>query len=580
VRRRNRPSGRPDRKRHSTTGSESRPSDFPLGVAVAAVVIALVAGFVLRVIDLKADPPASLSWSSAVYSDEAHNAYSARNSTLYGRTQVDDYVPYLVYPWLNLFTDLVFRVVGIGFVQLKIVSLLAGLLLILAMYFLGRPVSRRAGAIAAVVTGFCFPLVMYSRIGLAEMTQVLLVAATIAFLARAETSRAAAVLSGVCALFAVLFVKVSAGFLPVAALLLLVFELIRARHRHVRPRVIANQALLWLLGAAIPFAVWLAVIFIPHRATYLAYVFEHSVGAAGGHPRSVLEYLLNAFSVGSFTKLYDHFPFAAALGFAVLPAFAGRAGRTAVFSALVLVSGVAMLGYGYYHPTRYELFSLVPLIAGFAFAIDRLLEKDVRIGHPWPRFAGALFYGLWLWPLAAQVTFRLAGKRAGTNSAVIVALVIGLVASFLLWGLHRITRGGVPLRARLLRFGLAGALVLLALGHDVKLYTSWYGSRTHAMYDASCDLDRTLPDSSVTGGFWAPALLSTSHKRAVFISTQWGANITDPIARFGLTHLVIANPEEFGALDSITGGRVSQANVVRVYELSYPFVVAVVKLEP
>ncbi len=542
--------------------------------------IALVSGFVLRVIDLKADPPANLSWSSAVYSDEAHNAYSARNWTLYGRVQVDDYVPYVVYPWLNLFTGLVFRIAGIGFVQLKIVSLLAGLLLILAMYFLGRSVSRRAGTIAAVVTGFCFPLVMYSRLGLAEMTQVLLVAATIAFLARADTSRAAAVLSGVCALFAVLFVKVSAGFLLVAALLLLVSELIRSGLRHVRPRAIAGQALLWLLGASIPFAVWFAVIFIPHRVTYLAYVFEHSVGSPGGHPASISNYLLNAFSVGSFSKLYDHFPVPAALGFAALPAFAGRAGRTAVFSALILVSGVAMLGYGYYHPTRYELFSLVPLIAGFAFAIDRLLERDIRIGHPWPRLTGTLFYGLWLWPLAAQVTFRLAGRRAGTNSAVIVALVVGLTASFGLWGLHRITRGGIPLRARLLRFGLAAALILVALGHDVKLYTSWYGARTHAMYDASRDLDRTLPDSSVAGGFWAPALLSTSHKRALFIGSQWGANVTDPIARFGLTHLVIANPEEFEALDSITGGRASQASIVRVYTLSYPFVAAVLKLEP
>lgn len=564
----------------STAGPTGSSPDFPLRIAVAVVALALVSGFVLRTIDLKADPPYNLSWSSAVYSDEAHDAYSARNWALYGRRQVDDYAPYVVYPWLNLFTGLVFRIAGIGFVQLKIVSLLAGLLLIVTMYFLGRSVSRRAGAIAAAVTACSFYLVMYSRLGLAEMTQVLLVAATIAFLARADKSRAAAVLSGTCALFAVLFVKVSAGFLLVAVLLTLVYELVRAGLEHARPRTIVSQALLWLLGASIPFAVWLAVIFLPHRQTYFAYVFEHSVGLQSGHPADISRYLLNAFSVGSWSGLFDRLPVVATLGFAALPGLAGRAGRTAVLSALILVAGVGMLGYVYYHPDRYELFTLIPMIAGFAFVVDRLIEKEVRVGHPWPHLPGALLYGLWLWPLAAQVTFRLAHHRDGTNGAVVAALVAGLVASFGLLGLHRITHGGVPLRGRMLRFGLAAALVLLVLGRDIRLYASWYGTRTHVMYVCSRDLDRTLPDSSVTGGFWAPALLSTSHKRALFISDQWGANLTDPIARFGLTHIVVNGDEELRLLDSVTGGRALIAPVIRLYEINNLTLVGVAKLQP
>ena len=556
-----------------------RSPDFPLRITIAIVALALVAGFALRAIDLKADPPPKLSWSSAIYSDEAHNAYSARNWALYGRWTVDDYAPYVVYPWLNLFTGLVFRIAGIGFVQLKIASLLAGLLLIIVMYFLGRSVSRRAGAIAAIIAGFSFPLVMYSRLGLAEVTQVLLVAATIAFLARAGSSRVAAVLSGACALFSVLFVKVSALFIPVAALLVLVYELVLARRSLGRRAELVNQALYWLLGATVPLAVWLAVIFIPHRETYLAYVVHHSFGAKAGHPTGVGAYLLNAFSVGSFSKLYDRLPVVAALGFAALPALVDRAGRTAVFSALVLVAGVAMLGYGYYHPDRYELFSLIPLMAGFAFAVDRLLEREIRIGHPWPHPGGMLCYGLWLWPLAAQMTFRLAGRRGGTNSALITALVAAQVVSFGLWRLHRATHGGIRLQGRLLRSGLAVAFLLLALGLDIKLYAGWYGTRTHLMYDCSRDLDKALPDSSVTGGFWAPALLSTSHKHALFISDQWGVNLTDPVARFRLTHLVVTDEDEYRLLDSITGGRVSQANVLRQYQVRDRSVV-VLELRP
>ena len=554
--------------------------DFPLRLAVAIVALALVAGFVLRTLDLKADPPRKLSWSSAIYSDEAHNAYSARNWVLYGRWQVDDYMPYVVYPWLNLFTGIVLRIAGVGFVQLKIVSLLAGLLFIVAMYFLGRSVSRRAGTIAAVATAFSYYFVMYSRLGLAEMTQILLVAGTIAFLARAAGSRVAAMASGACALSAILFIKVSAIYLLPAALLLLIYELVRARLEHLRPGAIVSQALFWLLGASVPLTVWLLAIFIPHRDTYVAYVLEHSVGIQAGHPRSVLDYLLNAFSVGSFSTLYDRLPVLAALGFATLPALARRAGRSAVYSVLILVTGVAMLGYGYYHPDRYELFTLVPMIAGFAFAVDRLLEREVRIGHPWPRLIGVLLYGLWLWPLAAQVTFRLADERGGTKVAAIIALAAALVASFGLWGLHKITRGGIPLRHRLLRICLAAALVLLVLGRDIKLYADWYGARSHSMYDCSRDLDRVLPDSAVAGGFWAPALLATSHKRALFISNQWGANLVDPIERFGLTHIVVTGAEEFALLDSILDGRLARAKALRYYRINDVVVLGVAELRP
>ncbi len=573
------PSG-PNRRQPSTSRAPGQPSDLPLSITIAIVAVALVSGFVLRAIDLKADPPIDLSWSSAIYSDETHNAYSARNWALYGRWQMDDYAPYVVYPWLNLFTGIVFRIAGIGFVQPKIASLLAGLLLIAAMYYLGRAVSRRAGVIAAIVTAFSFHLIMYSRLGLAEMTQLLLVAATIALLARASISRTAAVLSGACALFAVLFVKVSAVFLLVAAFLLLVYELLRPRFVPARRGDIARQALFWLLGASVPVAAWLVLIFIPHRGTYLAYVVEHSVGAQGGHPESIPEYVLNVFSVGSWSWLYDSLPALGVIGFATLPAFVGRAGRTAVFSVLVLVAGVGILGYVYYHPPRYELFTLIPLIAGFAFAVDRLLESEVRVGHPWPHLRGALFYGLWLWPLAAQVTFRLAQRRDGTNGAAVAALAAALVGSFGLWGLHRITRGGILLRARLLRYALAAAFMVLVLRSDIRLYSRWHSTRTHVLYDCSRDLDQALPDSAVAGGFWAPALLSTSHKRALFISNQWGANLVDPIGRYGLTHFVVTGFEELQLLDSITRGRASQAKVLRLYDITDVVLVGVAELQP
>jgi hypothetical protein len=100
------------------------------------------------------------------------------------------------------------------------------------------------------------------------------------------------------------------------------------------------------------------------------------------------------------------------------------------------------------------------------------------------------------------------------------------------------------------------------------------------MYNSSRDLDKALPDSAVTGGFWAPALLATSHKRAVFISNQWGANLVDPIERFGLTHIVVTGAEEFTVLDSITHGRLSASKVMRLYRVNDVVLLGVAKLQP
>jgi hypothetical protein len=118
------------------------------------------------------------------------------------------------------------------------------------------------------------------------------------------------------------------------------------------------------------------------------------------------------------------------------------------------------------------------------------------------------------------------------------------------------------------------------LGRDVKLYADWYGARTHLMYDCSRDLDRVLPDSAVTGGFWAPALLATSHKRALFISNQWGANLADPIGRFGLSHVAVTGAEEFAVLDSILDGHLSTAKVLRLYRINDVVLLGVAQLRP
>ncbi|MEO0080375.1 MAG: glycosyltransferase family 39 protein [candidate division WOR-3 bacterium] len=531
--------------------------------------ISLVA-FGLRAFDLRADPPPDLSWSSAIYSDEAHNAYSARNWALYGRWQIDDYIPYVVYPWLNIVTGIIFKLFGIGFVQLKVVSLLAGLLLVFIIFFFVRAAgSALSGLVAALLTACCFPLVMYSRLGLAELSQVMFLAAAGLFLVHAERNRLAAFLSGVIALGAVLFVKVSSIFCPAAIGTLYLVELIRHRRDKGRFRPILSSGLFWLLGALLPLTIWLLLIFLPHRADYLSYVLRHSLGAKAGHPSGLFAYLLNAFSVGAGSRLLSRIPIMASLGFAALPALWRTGQRRALaYLSYLLLFGVAMLGYQLYHPDRYELFTILPLLVAFALVISRLVNGQARICHPWPGPWGIAAYSLWLWPLMTHIALHSRGfwglVQARTESALLLsALFAAAAASTLLYGLHSLTHGGIRLSQPGLRGALALLLLALTLGNDLSRYNNWLQSRTNNMFNYSRELDTLLPQNSVAAGFWAPAMLATSHKRALFISEGWHVNLDNPVGRFGVTHLVVSDEAEFRLLDSITSGRAAQARIVR-----------------
>ena len=92
-----------------------------------------------------------------------------------------------------------------------------------------------------------------------------------------------------------------------------------------------------------------------------------------------------------------------------------------------------------------------------------------------------------------------------------------------------------------MRCAIAAVPLFLVLRLDLSQHVDWFHHRTHRLYACTTDLDRSLPEGSVVGGSWAPALLLGSRKRAVCL-TDW-ANLDDPLGRFGLTHIVTVEGE-------------------------------------
>lgn len=510
----------------------------------------MVGALALRVSDLKADPyvdtTSGLTWSFGPFTDEALDVYSARNMVLYGHWQVDDLLPLVIYPMVNYLMALIFKLFGMGFVQVKLLSILASVASVLVIYLLVKEdAGRLAGLLAGVVFATSFPLTMYGRLGLVEPVQILfLLLAGLCYVRGLRRPRLMG-LAGLLGASAILLVKVSAAFIAPALVAAITWELISARKDRTAVRLMLRAVGWGMAGVSAAFVIWLAIVFLPHRADYFEYVMRHSLESPAGHPREVVEYLFNTFTVGFWTGLMPRLSWVALIGFVTLPMLAVGRRPALRYLGLCFALALLMLGYMNYRPDRYELVLLPTLIAGFAITVARVIETGTLLPRLSPTLIKTGLYALWLWVLITQLGAYTTGfwgtlRPKSDFDALIIMFTIAAATSLLGYLILRIFRNGITIRPLAVRMAMAVILLILVVRQDITQYSRWFRSRTHVMVEAGARLDKALPADAVVVGNWAPALLIGSKHRAVAM-TDW-ANSDDPVGRFGATHLV--SPED------------------------------------
>ena len=88
--------------------------------ACALILAALAVG--LRVAALDSDPYARLCWSTGLLTDEGFYIHNARNLVLFGQERTDEFNNDLIMPTLHFVQVAVFKVLGVGSVQARSVS--------------------------------------------------------------------------------------------------------------------------------------------------------------------------------------------------------------------------------------------------------------------------------------------------------------------------------------------------------------------------------------------------------------------------------------------------------------------------
>ncbi len=138
-----------------------------------AVVLLLGLAFLILSFHLNADAPKEASDSSGLYFDPPSKCHNARNITLFGQWVTDEWTPFLHSPVYTLAQAVNFRLFGVGFFQMRMLSVLASTLALAFVFLIVRRQSGyAAGILALLISMICYPLIINGRSGLLEPFEI------------------------------------------------------------------------------------------------------------------------------------------------------------------------------------------------------------------------------------------------------------------------------------------------------------------------------------------------------------------------------------------------------------------------
>lgn len=162
-----------------------KPFKIAGGIALAAVVVAL------RIVNLDADPPAWLSWSAGICTDEGFYAADARQVVMHGHWSPGDFHGAVLSPTLYWLQLQAFRLFGPSLWSARIISVVFGSLCVLLLFQALRLLyNSRVAWMGAVFLGFSTPFVFYNRLALMETPAAALLTAALAGIAYAQRCNA------------------------------------------------------------------------------------------------------------------------------------------------------------------------------------------------------------------------------------------------------------------------------------------------------------------------------------------------------------------------------------------------------
>lgn len=430
-----------------------------------------------------ADPPAGLTGSNAPWTDEGFNLANARERVLSGKFATGDVDRSLTNGAYSAIAGGIFAVARPRLAAGRAISMAAVAIAVLLLAVgLAEVLGLVAALLAAALLAGADLVLEYGRLAMVEPTVVVLLTAAFVLAVRAPWRPSPWAGAGVgLALAAAVSVKAIA-LLPSVAMLAVVIGAAVGR----RDRRALAMGLVALGVAAAAGLVWLLAVALPNLdrlRTGLEIWPDVSYLAA---PWTLAGRLWRYLAAGSDGAAWRCLPVLLASGLGLAAAASrwrrtGPAARDALMIAALWGVGLwAVVGAGDYLPTHY--------VAPNRYVVPALPALAVLGGFGLDWLAGAL------------------GRRPGARAVVAAALALAVC---------------VPGAAR---------------------YLSAAAASGHVRERDQRALAAALPARAVVFGAYAPTLLFDTKARLISTWPPAGANVDDPVGRFGVSHVLAAEP--------------------------------------
>jgi 4-amino-4-deoxy-L-arabinose transferase-like glycosyltransferase len=438
---------------------------------IGLVLVLLAVVLVPRVVRLSADPP--VDFQSGYLPDEGAWAHNARQHVLFGRWVMEEHNPGLfAAPFYTATLAGVYRLFGVGLVQTRLLSAVAGAMTCVLLYGLLRAErSSRDSLPPALILGSSYFMLSNNRVGFTESLQLLLITATSLAVLYAARRAWWGVLGGVC-FVAALLAKPSAVVLGPIFLAFWIVHRALARRDETLPPFSLRPVVWFALGAGVTSLSVVLFLVLPHWEAIrqqLSISARNVYGAESPEaaPRIVLfgweglGMTLNLFWVQSGILLFA----VAAFLFARLGrALPRRPDLVELLCWTWILGGVLFLASQHYQPDRRFLFLMPPVaILAWQAVSDGALRIPARdefkrpSGAEWPSMLLGAFLG-------AALAFY---SQPLLNRSLLTFLHLNMQPPLRSWAAGWITTGGLVVGA------LIGPLARRLLPSSARRLPSW-----------------------------------------------------------------------------------------------------------
>ncbi len=198
--------------------------------------------------------------------DIGYYAHNAKNKILFGKWLIDDFNPIFGMPLHTYFTYLSFKIFGVGFWQVNLVSAVSGCLTLIFVYRIVKEITRdkKFTIIASFIYGVNSIVVGYNRTGFTESLMVLFITSSLYFWLIGKHNRIYYLISALCLAFGFLCKSYGLAYI----LVVIGFFIYEARMKLIKNPV--KIALWFISGLMLSFMIYLLVLVLPHYAKWEA----------------------------------------------------------------------------------------------------------------------------------------------------------------------------------------------------------------------------------------------------------------------------------------------------------------------